>query len=390
MCLVTVDPQWNERLQRFGFVAWSQEDIVGQTFDDYVAPADRESWRQWLRSLMTPAAPSSPPSLPRGLLPDLDAPWRHLIAWPERGHPEIRLWLAWRGDVETELAKPWLRLVAGTAEPMNGAARRLLEADRNADPRLGVIGLDDAGMLSRWLGWQQPPASLQPVPSLHWQGQPVFRAVRDRGRDGGGMRRLTQIVRAGLHDLSNPLAALRMQVEVTNRSLEASYEASHPMRQAFADAANYVDRTIDVMGDLRGLLYASPSIEVFDLGQETRRIARLLRSEVDRRELRLDVQVSSSLPVRLEANRADVRLLVTTLLLTSLDDTDAGDILRVVVDSAEGARLRCRKELGDRPPTPHLVDVDRELLDALTAQCDARLRPSTEASSWCLEFPGLA
>ncbi|MEO1366152.1 MAG: hypothetical protein AAFX50_03160 [Acidobacteriota bacterium] len=315
--IVGVDPDWDRRLERYGAPALRSGRVLGQPVSAFLAPSRAEVWLRFLAELR--AAEGAPP------LSD-DPLMTHLRPWPS---PAGGVWLSLDGRrAEAWLRRPILRLHKGSLEAFNDAARQLLD---------GQPELAELRSLESFLAARQPPLRLVPFRDVRVDGRPLFRFRQPPPFDVAAFDVLARLTRAGLHDLSNPLSALRMMSDV---SLLGGGLFGEGAAAVLPNVTEHLDAAIDTIHDMRALIYADASVKELNVAEEARGVVGLLRSELSRREVEVAVEAPDDAVAVAGINA--FRLLLASGLLSTSGRAPSGSRLELRwVERGDGAELSC-------------------------------------------------
>lgn len=343
-----LDAAWQRRLDEHGVTILRAEEILGRPLDDFLDERLAEKWRSLLPCLLSQ---DGPPPFSHPLL-------ARLRPWPAPNG----VWLSLDWPLRSWLARPLLRLEKGRARPCNRAAHQLLDSD--IDPSLSELR-----HLESFLESRSSPLRLVAVPGLRYRGRALFTVSRPSIYEIDAFDLLARIVRAGLHDLSNPLSAMRMMAGVAAHG--AGLSAAAPA--SLQDMTGHLDAAIHTIHDLRSLVHADSSAAELDIEAELRLAASLLRSELSRRDLELECRIAPGAVA--VAGRNAFRLLVTAGLFSTCGRAAPGGRLLLSWDEPDGAGklLSCHLDANGPPPladeTPGI-----DLLRRLAASCDGRFK----------------
>ncbi|MEO1087241.1 MAG: hypothetical protein AAFY88_23650 [Acidobacteriota bacterium] len=364
--IVGVDPDWDRRLERYGAPALLSKRVLGQPVSSFLAPSRAEAWLLFLSELR--GAEGAPP------LSD-DPLFQKLRPWPAPGGG---VWLSLDGRrVEGWLRRPILRLHRGTVDAFNDAARRLLD---------GQPELAELRPLESFLAARQPPLRLVPFRDVRVDGRPLFRFRQPPPFDVGAFDMLARLTRAGLHDLSNPLSALRMMSDV---SMLGGGLFGEGAAAVMPNVTEHLDAAIDTIHDMRALIYADASVKELNVADEARGVIGLLRSEFSRREVEVTVDAPDDAVAVAGVNA--FRLLLAFGLLSTSGRAPSGSRLVVKwIEGLDSAELSCHV-FGGGSPRWGDGEPRRRLLHELASTCDARLTvaPGERAAAdpdWCVEL----
>ncbi|MEM6792420.1 MAG: hypothetical protein AAF725_00430 [Acidobacteriota bacterium] len=375
--ILELDAHWDARIAAAGPERLSGEALIGRTVWDFLDadPARRALWRGFLEAATSAGA--CPPPAPT------DSTLRRLRPWPAAGEGgNAGVWL--RLDLEAPGKPPWLhrplfQACAGQLTALNSAARELSRG-------LG----DDAGQIEARLAARQPAARLEPVPDLRLDDRPVLTPRAPAPHDVEAFSMLARAVRSALHDLSNPLSAMRMMTEVLVRTEETGSERASTLR----DLSTYLDQSIAVIAGLRTLVRADSAVQVLDVRRELEAVASLIGSDFRRREL--DIEIAAADPEdaqSLVAGSGSFRLIALAGLLMSCERAQPGDTLRLTYRGGPAGVQEMSCENLARPGAgPAGVEAlgrpgAAALLEQLVGACDGRLSVgSASGPDWRIRF----
>ncbi|MEM1177038.1 MAG: hypothetical protein AAGM22_01740 [Acidobacteriota bacterium] len=346
--IVGVDPEWDLRLRRYGATALLASEVIGRPVGDFLSPNRAEAWLQFLGELRR--AEGVPPISGDPLL-------ANLCPWPAS---DGGTWLRLDGRrAQVWLRRPILRVHKGRVDAFNDAARRLLD---------GRPELAELRRLESFLAARQPPLRLVPFRDVRVDGRPLFRFRQPPPFDVGAFDVLARLTRAGLHDLSNPLSALRMMADVSalGGGLFGAGAAS-----VMPNVTEHLDAAIDTIHDMRSLIYADGSVQELNVVNEARGVIGLLRSEFSRREVEVSLDAPEDAVAVAGVNA--FRLLLASGLLSTTGRAPARS--RVVLQWVVGLdtqQLSCHV-FGDGPARWGDGEPRQRLLHELASTCDARL-----------------
>ena len=340
--VVELDGAWQYRLDELGLTILHPREVLGQPLEAFLDGRRTKEWRTLLPHLH---GQDGPPPFSHPLL-------NQLRPWPAAEG----VWLSLDPALRPWLTKPLLQLEKGRTRPCNQAARHLLESDAS---------LGELRHLESFLETRPSPLRLVAVPGFRYQGRALFTFSRQSVYAIDAFDLLARIVRAGLHDLSNPLSAMRMMAEVAAHG--ANLPANTPA--SLRDMTGHLDAAIDTIHNLRSLIHSDSAANELDIDKELRLIATLLRSELSRRDLQLECLVPrGAIAV---AGRNAFRLLITAGLYSTFCRAAPGSQLRLTWSELDGEtkRLSCHLEGSGRPAlTDEMPGAD--LLRRLAASCD--------------------
>ncbi|MEM1204116.1 MAG: histidine kinase dimerization/phospho-acceptor domain-containing protein [Acidobacteriota bacterium] len=159
-------------------------------------------------------------------------------------------------------------------------------------------------------------------------------SARSALADDAGFLLLGRVVRILLHDLSNPLAGARLMLEVLRRdSLRIDPdELGEDMRRNFHQITG-------ILGSLRRLTQAQGPRRL-DVPPLIREAADLLGSELQRRDVTLEVQLGAPSSWTALAGRQELLMVLLGGLLTTVDRTPDGGRLLLCAGDAPPAHWR--------------------------------------------------
>lgn len=373
----TFSPAWHSLTRAFELNALRPETLAGRSVDRCLSPPARDAWHDGLRRLR-----QSPGRPPDGLLP-----WPDVHPWPLLGASDaegdgpggLRLSLSGRALAACawSLRRPWIAFGPDhKVKPVNKSARAML-LDQPEFAELDALRQ----------GWMRLPTSyrLHRVDGLEIHGDAVWRGVPLSLHADDGFQLAAKVFRASLHDMSNPLAAVRMLTEAWNRG----HTAADPKRY-LPRVLDHLDTLASGMRDLRQWLQVDTQSTAFDAAAAFRHVGRRLRTELDRKEVSVDLSRLASPEPELEGPRRAFDLLATGLLLHSTGWTAAGD--RVEISSRQDEnlwRVSATVEAGSTPrPWRADPDLGFDLLERLVAPFSGRVRGPVEGSGhWRLDIP---
>ena len=405
-CFNKFSPRWYSLCDKYQVEDFAPDRLMGRPVSSFVPPPWRAEIQARILSWLQGEPPSNPASsnpassnpassnpassstASSSTAPFDDSVWRAWSPWPLRattpdGAPGMQLTLdpAAQTRLSWGLADPIWRGPhngEGPLSAINAAARRLLaERPELANPI----------SLQSWLNGRPQARRLVKVASLDLNGDTLWRADLPHLHGSSDFRLLSKLMRALLHDLSNPLAAVRMMAEVVSRG---SRHYSDPSK-VLPDMIRHLDLATATLRRLRSLAQIAPKVQSLDALSVFDDAAEILRSELDRREITVDLTTMAAPEPELEG-RADALLLLAlgTLLLT-LSRAGEGDQLRLEA-SSDGEIWRLKGYLqSSGSPRPWFADpeIGIDALERLASSFDGRwLRLELDGKPmWELEIP---
>lgn len=370
--LVAFSEGWDALAERHGLVDARAEILLGRTVDQLLDPEARSPWEVFLDAAFA-ARPDEPPtSLSReGLLAGI-------TPWPifDVGGRIVRLRLYLAVDLDALLGRPLLARDDDGVSGWSEAGRGLLDAAR-----------EDEMAVDEWLGLLQPPRRAEPT-GLRLDDASIEVVRPIPALRGAGSAVLCRSVRAGLHDLANPLAGVRMLAEVARRRGDDG---------TLGEMVRHLDQVQDTLRRLRGLLHVDLRRKL-DLRGAFARAGELLASELGRRDVTVEID---ALPEESGFHEeAHLLPLALALLLASVGRSAEGDrIVLALVPREDTVCLEAhvagsRRASTPSPPTPGPPDpeIETEFLRVLVSTVGGRLAHAPGARAdrdpdWAIEWP---
>ena len=373
-CFNNFSSGWYSLCRRFELVDLEPERLTGQGVDRVLAP----EWVQALRASLHSPMLTEPEELPESGLSEVFSLWPLFDQRPRGLRLTLRRPALMR--VLWQLENP---VFCGIGEEdklrgFNGVGRRLLVEHPELEQR---------AELERWVGQQAQGRRLTALGGLSLEGRRLWIPSLSSLQGSGSFRMLSKLMRILLHDVSNPLAAVRMMAEVASRG---SRHYADPGRLT-ADMVQHLDVAISAMRTLRGLAQAvgrSQSLDAVALFSEA---VTILGSELDRRELTVDLSRIAAPEPEIVGSRDAFLWLALGALLMTLGRSSEGDVLVIegtVVE--EHWRLQGRLRMGSGP-RPWLAepDLDFDTVMRWLAPFGGNLRAwsATGDPLWVVDLP---
>lgn len=234
----------------------------------------------------------------------------------------------------------------GRLGSVNAASRRLL-AERPE--------LTQSQLLQGWLGRQPQARRIVRVTGLDLDGDAIWITAPPHLHSSSGFRLLGKLMRTLLHDLSNPLSAVRMLAEVVSRG---SRHYSDPTK-VLPDMIRHLDLATSTMRRLRTLVQVTSSIQALDTLATFDDAVRMLRTELDRREVTVDLSGLIAPEPELEGHTDALLLLALGAVLLTLGRSGEGDSLRLAARVTDAGSWRLQGSLKDSgSPRPWFADPE--------------------------------
>ncbi|MEM8931807.1 MAG: hypothetical protein AAGE94_11575 [Acidobacteriota bacterium] len=366
--LVACSDAWDVLADRHDAPALRREHWLGTRLEAWLDPATWETLRATLDRLTA----ARPETAPEGLA---DAGWlRRWMPWPifdaDGSFDRLRLHPA--VDADELLGRPIFRVdVDGAFDGVNRAGRALL-----------TTAGDEGLSVTDWLALMQPPRRLVRLGGLRLDGDALLWAAPPAAWDDTWAAVLTRALRAGLHDLSNPLAGARMLAEVSRLGDDGGKSGS---------VVEHLDATNASLRRIRGILAADLRRQIC-LRAAFAQVVEMVSSELARREVEVEVE---ALPED-EGHHCEAMVLpfALSMVMAAVSRAAAGDrIVLTLLPCRSGSWLLEAHAVGSRTP-PAFPDpaIDPALLARLAEDLGGRLtvvpgsRPQRDPE-WAVAWP---
>ena len=350
--IVAVDGVWPDLAERYGVDRLRPDRLTGLSVFELLSDDAADEMRRFLAAALGADDVPSP-------LGDRFGPWN---PWPvdHLGVPAVAFRAA-PGIYESWVAalrRPLFTVdPAGRLEPLGRAARLLQQHHPEMqDERTFAAWLRPYGYRARRVATWRPWGRALVVPS------------QDSLHAYAPFQVLARTLRAALHDLSNPLAAVRMVAEVAGRGL------GDPTKH-LRGVASHLDTVSATLTTLRSLVQTDLRSVPLDAIALVHQAVDLLTSELERRGVGVDLSGLQAPEPELEASRGSFVLLALGLLLHRLGDAVDGDVLTLSStqdDDSWTVDVRLRAGGGARSLLPDPF-VDAATLRALAAPLEGRV-----------------
>lgn len=346
-----VSDGWESLAERIDLRWLRRTDVVGQQLLAFLAAERHDAWRRWLAALF--AGQFEPP--PKDLSPDAVA------VWPARQEGRRVLFLILRPAMEQVLEAPLVLVGARTGlEAINGNAAELL----------AELQLPSRQAMMDWLDEHrpEPPRRLRRLGAWRVDDRVVERLEPIAPFGNSGFYLLARVLRAGMHDLSNPLSAVRMWIEISRMR---SGIGDDPL-ESVGGLIGQLDEVGETLSAMRRIAHADRGDKPFRVEDVLNQCLGLLRSELQRREIEVDIFALGE--PKLNGCSNPLALLTLSGLLTTMGRSARKDRLQLRwLEDGKEATLELHATDAAHSLLPE-VETDREWLGSLAAGLNAEFR----------------
>ena len=311
------------------------------------------------------------------------------LASAEEGHgppglgPDFAAWTPWPSSHGVKF-----HLTPAARERLSDLLRRPIFLADSPRPESQLEALNEAG---RELQRREPavrrvadfdawlvPFGFRARPSSTWRcaGRPILIPAADSLHGVPAFQLLSRTLRSALHDVSNPMSAVRMVAEVAARGI------SDPTRH-LSGIARHLDTATAILQSVRSVVQTESRARPLDAAALMGEAVGLLRSEAERRDITLRADDLTAPEPEIEGSRSSFLLLCLGLLLRGLGFAGEGDCwnLSATCDEEEWVvEGRLEAGAGPRPLLPD-PEIDGPTLRRLAAPFQGRLELAADGSA---------
>jgi two-component system, OmpR family, phosphate regulon sensor histidine kinase PhoR len=157
------------------------------------------------------------------------------------------------------------------------------------------------------------------------------------------------------HELKTPVAAVRALAETLLTALPDDPEAGHRFAERIGREAERLDLLVRDLLDLSRVERGTLDVEPVDLVGLVKEVAGGYADAAEERRVKLGTELRADVPVR--GDRAQLGLLLSSLLDNALRHTPAGGTVRVRLDAVEGRAVLQVADTGEGIPAGELSRV---------------------------------